>query len=229
MSKIKWIIFCVLTIGGFTGLIVYSQLTKKSNLSEIDANKIQTASNLNGNIGEHIYGNSESPVIFINYSDFQCSACGSAHPQIKAIVEEYKDKIQYVFRNYPITSLHTHSKAAAGATEAAGLQNKYWEMNNKLFETQPDWEGLSGKDRDAKFEEYAKELGLDISKYRQDITSDKVNKKISYDTSIGDQIGIEGTPTFVLNGEVLKGEVWSDETKLKAAFDEAIAKSTKKD
>lgn len=224
MSKSKWIIFCVLTVGVFGFLMLYSQ-GSKIDVDKIDANKIQVASTQNGNIGDHVYGNKNSKVILVNYGDFQCSACASAHPQMKSIVEEYKDKIQFVFRNYPITSLHPNAKAAAGAAEAAGLQKKFWEMYNKLFEEQSDWIELSGTERSDKFANYAKELKLDVDKFNKDIASSEVTQKISYDTAIGTKIGITGTPSFYLDGKQLDGEVWSDETKLKAELDALISKN----
>lgn len=224
MSKTKWIIFCVLTIGVFGFLIIYSQNTK-IDTKTIDSNTIQVASNQNGNIAEHVYGNTKSKVILINYGDYQCSACGVAHPQIKSIVEEYKDKIQFVFRNYPITSLHPNAKAAAGAAEAAGMQGKYWQMHDKLYEDQSGWDSLSGTERSSKFESYAKELGLDVNKFNNDIASSAVTQKINYDVAIGTKINITGTPTFYLNGKMLDSALWSDEAKLKAELDSVISKN----
>lgn len=228
MSKTKWIIFCALTVGVFGFLIIYSQNTKnetKNQTKAIDSNAIQIANDQNGNIADHVYGNTKSKVILINYSDFQCPACGSAHPQIKAIVEEYKDKIQFVSRNYPITSMHPNAKAATGAAEAAGMQGKYWEMHDKLYENQSDWDSLSGSARDDKFESFAKELGLDVNKFNTDIASNAVTEKINYDAAIATKINITGTPTFYLNGVMLDGEIWSDETKLKAELDSLISKN----
>lgn len=224
MSKTKWIIFCALTIGVFGFLIIYSQNTK-TDIKAIDTNAIQTANSQDGNIADHVYGNTKSKVIFINYGDYQCSACGVAHPQIKSIVEEYKDKIQFVFRNYPITSLHANAKAAAGAAEAAGMQGKFWQMHDILYEKQSDWDSLSGSERSDKFTSYAKDLNLDINKFNTDIASGDVTKKINYDAAIATKINITGTPTFYLNGKMLEGEVWGDEAKLKAELDAAIAKN----
>ena len=224
LSKTKWIIFCALTVGVFGFLIFYSR-NSQIDVAKINANTIQTASVQDGNIAEHVYGNTKSKVILINYGDFQCSACGTAHPQMKSIVEEYKDKIQFVFRNYPITSLHPNAKAAAGAVEAAGLQGKYWEMHDKIYENQSDWDSLSGTERNDKFASYAKSLNLDVNKFNNDLGSAEVTKKINYDFAIGTKVKITGTPTFVLNGKMLDSKVWSDETKMKAALDEEIAKN----
>lgn len=223
MSKIKWIIFCILTVGGFAALVIYSQNTK-TNTQDVDVNAVQTASEQNGNIADHVYGNTSSKVILINYGDFQCPSCGTAHPQIKSIVEEYKDKIQFVFRNYTLP-YHTNAKAASGTAEAAGLQNKYWEMHDKIYENQADWEDLNGNERDDKFVSYAKELNLNIDKFKIDIASDRVAKKISDDLMIGNKAKVTGTPAFFLNGKALAGETWGDEAKLKAALDEAITKN----
>jgi len=93
-----------------------------------------------------VLGNENSKVILINYGDFQCSGCAGVHPIVKNITEKYKDKIKFIFRNF-ILSYHTNAKAAAAAAEAAGLQGKYWEMHDLIYESQPSWESLNVEDR----------------------------------------------------------------------------------
>ena len=221
MSTKSWIIFIALTIGILTSLVVFSG-GSKLDVSKVDLNIVQTANSQDGNIGDHAFGKVGSPVTLIEYGDFQCPACGTYHPQIKAMIEKYADQLQFVFRNFPITSLHANAKAAAGTAEAAGLQGKYWEMHNKIYESQSSWSNLSSTERTKFFEGYATELGLDLAKFQADIAgttnSTSVGNKIDYDYALGKKANVNGTPTFFLNGTLLDGKVWSDSTKLEAAI-----------
>jgi len=226
LNRIAWIIFALGTVGILALLIILSG-NSRVDVSTIDSNVIQVANSENGNIADHVFGNSDSKVIFINYGDFQCPACGQASPRIKAVVEEYKDQIQFVFRNFPITTSHPNAKAAAGVAEAAGLQGKYWEMYYKIYESQSAWSNLSGtsSERTDFFVGYANELGLDITKFKADLASSAVSEKINYDYSLGKKDGVNSTPTFFLDGEQLELAVWSDTTKLKEAINVELKKA----
>jgi protein-disulfide isomerase len=227
LSKITWIIFAVVTVGILASLIIISG-DSKLDVSTVDTNAIQIANDQNGNIGDHIFGKVDSKVTLIEYGDFQCPPCGNIHPGIKAITEQYKDQLRFVFRNFPITTSHPNAKAAAGTAEAAGLQGKYWEMHNKIYESQSAWSSLSGTERTDFFAGYAKELGLDMDKYNSDLAgktnSTSVNEKINFDYALGKKAGVDATPTFYLNGVKLGSDALGDETKLKDAIDAELKK-----
>lgn len=226
MSKIKWIIFSIITIGTFALLIVFSN-GPKLNVDTVDVNAIQTANEQDGNIADHIYGNANSTVTLINYGDFQCPGCGQAHPEIKSIIEQYKDQIRFVFRNFPLTTIHANAKAAAGAAEAAGLQGKYWEMFNKIYESQSAWSNLDASERNDFFAKYASDLGLDTAKFNTDLQAapTTINKKIDYDYALGKKAGVDSTPTFFLDGVKLDSKVWGDSNKLKDAINTELTKA----
>lgn len=217
MSKKAWIIFVVVIVVVFGGLIIFSK-QNQVDIDGVDSAIILPASQDSGNIADHVYGNADSPVVLINYGDFQCSGCGSAHPRIKIIVEEYKDQIAFVFRNYPITSSHPNAKFAASAVESAGLQGKYWEMYNLVFESQSEWESLTSDNRLDKFLDYARQLELDEDQFKSDISSSDVSKKISFDQALGKKDGVDATPTFYLNGQKLDQSVWGTDSELKSAL-----------
>lgn len=229
MDKFKWIIFAVIAIG-ILATLVYLSLGSRLDVSTVDTNKIQTASEQNGNIADHVFGNADSSVILMEYGDFQCPGCGAAHPQLKAISEEYSDKIAFVFRNLPLTSIHPNAKAAAAAVEAAGLQGKYWEMHNLIFETQSEWSTLGSQDRVDKFKEYAESINLDIAKFVSDIDSPAIKQKIAFDLALFGKTGLEqSTPTFILNGEKVSAEVSNDAAQangdmLRELIDSALEK-----
>ena len=197
----------VLVLGG---LIAYSRLSNPpADVTSIDVNTIITASDQNGQIADHTFGKTDSKVVLIEYGDFQCPSCGGAHPQIKTVTEEYKDKVLFIFRNFPLRSIHPNALAASAAAEAAGLQGKYWEMHNLIFERQDEWSSLAVNERTSKFAEYAETVGLNKDRFLTDIASEPVSTKISFDQAIGKKINVNSTPTFFLNGKQLSPETSS--------------------
>ncbi len=225
LNNRSWIIFAAATLGLLTALVLYSG-GSRLDVSKINQNLIQTANSQNGNIGDHVSGKIDSPVTLIEYGDYQCPACGKYYPQIKLVTDEYKDQLQFVFRNFPITTAHANAKAAAGAAEAAGLQGKYWEMHDKIYLAQSNWSELSGSSRTNYFADAAKQLGLDLTKFNADLAgttnSTSINMKIDFDYALGKQAGVDSTPSFFLNGTKLEATTWSDSAKLKTAINDAL-------
>lgn len=217
MSKKAWIIFaavCVLILGSLVAL----SNSKKVDVSNVDSNKIQTAVLESGNIADHVFGKADSRVLFTEYGDYQCPGCGGMYETVKTLTEKYEGQMAFVFRNFPLTQIHPNALTAASAAEAAGLQDKYWEMHDKLYINQKSWENVTVKERINVFAKYAQEIGLDVDKFKTDIASENVSKKISYDQAIGKKINVGGTPTFYLNGKELGSDTWGDPTKLEAAI-----------
>jgi protein-disulfide isomerase len=229
MNKVTWIIFGVVVVLIFGGLVVYSHASNPPiDVSNVNATNIIAASVQNGQIADHVYGKADSKVVFIEYGDYQCPSCSGAHPQIKAVTEAYKDKVAFVFRNFPLTTIHPNARAAAAASEAAGLQGKYWEMHNRLYESQADWESLTGDQRTNTFIDYASQLKIDTAKFKTDLASTAVNSKISFDQALGKKIGVNATPSFYLNGKQLSSTdsgqiVQGSTTVLTGLFDKALA------
>lgn len=220
MSKRAWIIFagiCVLVLGS----LIYFSSKNRVDVSKIDPMTIQQPADASGTIGDHVYDKSDSKVVLIEYGDFQCPGCGSAHPTVKELSEKYKGQLTFVFRNFPITNIHPNARVAAAAAEAAGLQGKYWEMHDRIYENQSSWSNLSSKDRTNFFVNYATELGLDAEKFTQDIASEAISKKISFDQALGKKAGADATPTFFLNGKKLANE-WNDKEKFEALLVETM-------
>ncbi|HJP81354.1 MAG TPA: thioredoxin domain-containing protein [Candidatus Saccharimonadales bacterium] len=200
MSKKTWIIFAAVCVVVLAGLIYFSS-RNRVDVSGIDSSKILAATSQSGNIADHVFGKADSKVIFVEYGDYQCPGCGNAYAPVKEITEKYKDKVAFVFRNFPLSSLHPNARAAAATAEAAGLQGKYWEMHDKLYETQNSWNSLDGAQRSTYFEDAAKELGLNIDTFKKDVNAGNVLDKINFDLALGKSIGITSTPSFYLNGQ----------------------------
>lgn len=200
MSRTRWIIFAVICALVLGGLVVLANRNKQD-VSTIDATKIIAG---NGDmIGDRVYGNKDAAVVVYEYGDFACPGCGSAFPQLKTIKEKYKAQIAFVFRNFPLTSIHPNALAASASAEAAGQQGKYWEMHDQLYENQTSWTSASIESRNGIFEQYASVVGLDLDRYRADLASKAVTDKIARDRALGGKQSVDSTPTLFLGGEKL--------------------------
>ena len=205
MEARGWIIFAIITALTLGGL-VFMSTQNKIDVSEFDSNSIIVANEKNGEIADHEYGAkaAEAAVVIYEYGDFQCPGCAGAYERTKNIVDRYPDHVSLVFRNLPLTQIHPNALAAASVAEAAGLQGRYWEMHGLLFENQTLWASASSSERGAIFEQYARDLALNIDKFKEDVASEAINKKIRFDQAIYRQLDRDpSTPTFVIDGEVL--------------------------
>lgn len=153
---------------------------------------------------DHIIGKKEAPVELLEYGDYQCPYCRNAYYIIKEIQKEMGDDMRFIFRNFPITSIHPHSFHAALAAEAAAEQGKFWEMHDMLYENQDQLE-------DAHLVEYAKKIDLDIARFEEDFSKSSHYDKIREDYNSGLQYGVQGTPAFFVNGEIFQGNWMSPE------------------
>lgn len=228
MNKVGWIIFSVVVVALLGGLVVWARISNPTiDVSDIDNNSVVAASEQNGNIADHTRGSNANKILFIEYGDFQCPSCGNAHPNTLALLEEYSESLTFIFRNFPLTSIHPNAKAASAAAEAAGLQGEYWTMHDNLFQLQSEWSTLGAAERTDRFVSYAEGLGLNAEQFKSDLSGDAVNQKISFDTALAKQINVSATPTFYLNGEKLddataNGLVQGDLTLIREKIDALI-------
>jgi len=157
-------------------------------------------------------GTPSAKVTLVEFGDYQCPACGSAFPAIKQITDSYKDKILFVFRNFPLP-MHANAENAAEAAEAAGAQGKYWEMHDLLYLNQAEWADASNPT--TLFIKYATSLNLNIDKFKSDIVDTAFFSKIQEDLKDGNSLGVNSTPTFYLNGEKEVGLASYEDLKTK--------------
>lgn len=169
--------------------------TKRNNSSNTGSSSSTQPTN-------HIEGSNQSGVVLIEYGDFQCPACRQYYPVVKQLKETYKDRVVFQFRNFPLVQIHRNAFVASRAAEAADKQGKFWEMHDLLYENQQTWSEASNPN--SYFENYAKQLGLDVTKFKQDLASEETNDKINADIQAGQDIGANSTPTFVLNGKKIE-------------------------
>ncbi len=149
--------------------------------------------------GQPSWGPTDAKVIVVEFSDFQCPYCGrfatQTYPQIK---QTYGDKILFVFRNFPLTQLHANAQKAAEAGECANEQGKFWEFQDKLFANQSALDVPSLKN-------YASQLGLNTDTFNQCLDSDKYTAEVQKDLQDGTTYGVQGTPSFFINGLLVEG------------------------
>ena len=146
----------------------------------------------------HAIGPENAPVTLEEFGDFECPPCGLLHPVLKTMEKEYGTRLRVIFREFPLVPTHPHALNAARSAEAAGLQGKFWEMHDLLFENQRTWH----EEFDARptFEGYAKRLGLDLERFRRDVSGQVVEQRIFLDGKRAHGLGVKGTPTVFLNG-----------------------------
>jgi protein-disulfide isomerase len=161
---------------------------------------------------DHIQGPARAPATLVEYGDFECPHCGRAYPIVKAVQGLLGRRMRFVYRHFPLTQVHAHAEHAAEVSEAAGAQGKFWEMHDLLFERQDALE-------DEDLISYAEELGLDAARVAVELARHLHQPKVRADFLGGVRSGVNGTPTFFING-VRHDESWDVET-LAAAVERA--------
>ena len=146
--------------------------------------------------GNYLPATPSATTTLVEFGDYECPACGVYAPYVKQLLTYFAGKITFVFRNYPLPQ-HKNALISAYAVEAAGLQGKYWQMHEKVYATQESWVNLS--DPKNVFIGYAKDLGLDTSKFTTDMSSSQVKNIVQADINDGNAVGLTETPTFYLN------------------------------
>jgi protein-disulfide isomerase len=158
--------------------------------------------------GEWSLGNPEADLVLIEYADFQCGACGYYHPIIKDLMDEYEDRVFYVFRHFPLTNIHQYATLASRSAEAAGRQGKFWEMADIIFANQNTW---ARGNAPFEFTKYAREIALDIDQFQKDLGSDELFRRVEEDYQSGLELNITSVPSFFVNGEKIMNPRTLDE------------------
>ncbi len=186
---------------------------KATDFNSYDFYSIIAADQNNGDIGDHVKGNPEAPVLIYEYADYQCPGCASINPKVNKAIEESNGQLAVVYRSF-LLSYHKNGTAAASAAEAAGLQGYWKPYADKLFAEQAEWEYASATERTELFEKYFLEITEgkgDLEQFKTDIASERVSKKISFDMGIARRIDVPSTPAFYVDGQQIK---WSEAGEL---------------
>lgn len=165
-------------------------------------------------------GPATAPVKLEEFGDFECPPCAQFHPVLKKMHDEFGDRLQITFREFPLTAMHPHAVSAASAAEAAGLQGKFWEMHHLLYDNQKAWHGQF--DVRLTFEGYAKQIGIDVERFKREINSDLVARRITEDGKRARSLNVGGTPTLFMNGREMPFDTIINEDKFRAAIKQEL-------
>ncbi len=209
----------------FITLIVVIALVFGGFVISKDKSKTKTSNGSTVQPTEHIQGSKSSGVKLVEYGDFQCPACKQYYPIVTQVIEKYKDRIEIQYRNFPLIQLHRNAFAAHRSAAAADKQGNFWGMYDLLYQGQDSW--ASSGDPSSVFDDYAKQLKLNVEQFKSDAASQETNDKINADIAEGKKFDITGTPSFVLDGKKIDNPRSYDE--FAKAIDAAIAakKTTK--
>ncbi|HEY9479668.1 MAG TPA: thioredoxin domain-containing protein [Gemmatimonadaceae bacterium] len=151
---------------------------------------------------DHIEGSEDAPLTLVEYGDYECPHCARAYPIIKDLQERMGDRMRFVYRNFPLREAHPQAEHAAEAAEWAGDSGKFWEMHDALFEHRSDGPGWLDDDRLA---QYASDLGLDPDDLQRAFLEERYRPRVRSDFMSGVRSGVNGTPTFFINGSRYDG------------------------
>jgi protein-disulfide isomerase len=165
---------------------------------------------------DHAQGRADAPVTLVKYGDYECPHCGRAYPIVKEVQRRLGSKLRFIFRNFPLSESHPHAEHAAEAAEGAAAHGRFWEMHDMLYENQQalDDRHLVG---------YAKSVGLDAATFEQELRAHAHKARVREDFLSGVRSGVNGTPTFFING-VRYDDSWDADTLSDALEDAARAK-----
>ncbi|MGB8508497.1 MAG: thioredoxin domain-containing protein [Pyrinomonadaceae bacterium] len=172
----------------------------------------------------HVKGTDSAQITLEEFGDYQCPPCGNLHPVLQKIEDDYGQRVRLIFRNFPLQQLHKNASTAARAAEAAGLQGKFWEMHDMIYEHQAEWKDLP--EPRPIYAGYASRLDLDVERFKADMEKPETGARIVTDYRRGLSVGVTGTPTLFLNGRELPADKTLDQFKLRAEIDAALGGKT---
>lgn len=203
------IIGIVLIVAVIGGWYLYSSSNKKAPVANGNGNtntapnaakpnNTPMVSNSLGAQPPNFKGSQNSSVVIEEFADYQCPTCASMHPVMNEITSIYGSRIKFIYRNYPLTQIHKNSYEAAVSSEAAGLQGKFWDMQNLLFQNQKAWSNVELVK--PIFEGYAQTIGLDVEKFKTDVAGLAAKQRVDADLARGRSLNINSTPSILVNG-----------------------------
>jgi protein-disulfide isomerase len=164
---------------------------------------------------DHTLGPTNAPVTLVEYGDFECPHCGRAHPIVQGIRRYMGDQLRFIYRHFPLVEAHPHAESAAEAAEAAGAQGRFWEMHDILFLNQ---HALESEDLLL----YAAKIGVEAHRVARELAAGTWTKKVRDDFRGGVRSGVNGTPTFFINGLRYDGN-WADTAEFAQVLTDAAA------
>lgn len=206
-----------LALAGTFVVVVAALLTLTAMSKEPDAAPVQSGESRLVRADSHVLGpKGSSDVTFVEFLDFECEGCLAAYPAIEQLRKDYEGRVTFVVRHFP---LHFNSERAARAVEAAAQQGKFEQMYQRMFDTAEQW-GHQQEPADEVFASLAEDLGLDMTQFEADYEDPATAERVATDAADGKALGVQGTPTFFVDGEKLEPQSYDDLTE---ALDAALA------
>jgi protein-disulfide isomerase len=182
-----------------------------------------TTSAMGGTEMVHVRGRADAPVALVEFGDFQCPPCANLSDPINKLERDYPSRLRIIFRHCPLAN-HQHARQAALASEAAGLQGRFWEMHDLLYREQSVWSKAA--DPQGLFNSYAGMLGLNIDRFKKDMENEQAKARVKSDEQQADALGVAITPTIFINNRKLPG-AYVNPPGLRIAIDSAMKKASK--
>lgn len=196
-SIVVWVIVALAVIGGIYGL-TYLAETSPTSQATLTGGTIPPPTGTDWALGDP-----QASTTLIEYGDFECPVCAEYAPVVSQLVQDFSGKLLFIYRYFPLESIHPNAAISAAAAQAAGEQGKFWPMHDLLFKNQNAWVGLSSGDAQKTFEGYAQSLGLNVPQFTADLNATSTAALIQADYEQDLNLGLSYTPTFVLNGKII--------------------------
>jgi protein-disulfide isomerase len=193
------IIIAVLLIAIGSGAMLFRVKQQRIAAAQLAAEAAAAKASLSSTLGAepaHVRGAADAPVALEEFGDFECLPCGNFSPILEKIEQDYGSRLRVIFRQCPL-AVHKHALEAARASEAAGLQGRFWEMHDLLYENRFAWP--FAPDVRKAFDDYAKSIGLDPERFKKDMDGEQVSARIAADQRRAKWLGVDRTPTLFVN------------------------------
>lgn len=159
---------------------------------------------VNAEPSNNFFGAEEGVITVTEYGDFECPACAGFYPIFSQMKDQFANEVRFEYKHFPLVQIHTNATAAHRAAEAAANQGKFWEMHDLIYERQAQWNGQATTNPAPIFEEYARELELDMDQYAAEVSTSDILGTINADVALGKDLGFTSTPTFVIDGKTVE-------------------------
>ena len=198
-SILLWIVVAVIIGGTIVAAASFSSKAQEENNQNNSGNgTVQLSEPVSDE--DWYMGPSDAKVTIVEYADFQCPACKNMSAVLDQIMTEFNQHVKVVYRDFPLRSIHQNAQISAQAAEAAGLQDKFWEMHDVLFDNQETWSTMKSPELEEQFAAYAEDLGLDVEKFNSDLNSSAVKNIVNEEADQAADMKLTGTPTLFING-----------------------------
>jgi protein-disulfide isomerase len=219
LSMRRYLPFVIVGAVALLTLVSATILYRAKRLPVLTIAEDHKASGTDGAKSIHVLGNPDAPVTLEEFGDFQCPPCGVISGPINQLEQDYHPRLRVIFRHFPLT-IHQHAREAALASEAAGRQGRFWQMHHLLYREQAVWSKAA--DVRPLFDAYAGMLGLKIDRFKKDMESDEVKRRVTADQEQGAALGVTVTPTIFINNRALPPAASLNPASLRAAVEAAI-------